>query len=74
MPKTLALLRYALLGHRRKGIALLDEMTPWRGVPEVAADLAGPALFDALAQGVQMSRTEAVERLRELADELEAAG
>lgn len=75
MPKRPAiarLLRAIARSDEGKAIAVLDEMTPWHGLAEVAADLAGPALCRALIQQAESGREELADALEELAAELRA--
>ena len=53
-------------------VRALDRLTPWGGMAEVAADLAGPPLVRALVKAMQDGREIIAQELRELADELDA--
>lgn len=53
-------------------VRALDRLTPWSGMAEVAADLAGPPLVRALVKAMQDGREIIAQELRELADELDA--
>lgn len=55
------LLRAIALGRRNDAIQALDDMTPWAGWRELAADAIGPRLVDAL-----------LEYRHEILDEMEA--
>ena len=44
------LLRAIVLGRRNDAIAALDDLTQWRGWPEMAADVIGPRIVDRLLE------------------------
>lgn len=67
------ILACAARGDTDGAVRALDRLTPWKGVAEIAADIAGPPLVRALVRGMQDGRDVIATELRELADELDPA-
>lgn len=65
------ILACAARGDEAGAVQALDRLTPWKGVAEIAADIAGPPLVRALVRGMQDGRDALANELRELADELQ---
>jgi len=73
MPKRPAFVRFLLAvvkGDESRAVAILDDMTPWRGVAEVAADMAGPPLVRTLIEQAGEGREALADALEEAAAEL----
>lgn len=53
-----------------KAARLLDRMTPWRGIAEIAADVAGPPLVRAVIGQLEQGRDELADGLEHIAGRL----
>lgn len=70
MPRRPAIVRFldaCVSGDDSRAVRILDEITPWRGLAEVAADVAGPALVRAISAQLATGREELAAGLEGLA-------
>lgn len=73
MPDRPALVRFlhaCLDGDETRAARILDRLTPWRGLAEVAADVAGPALVRVVVAQLSEGREALADGLEDIAARL----